>query len=278
MMNPRLQAEGKANCLNQRPTMNPYRFAMGVILDRLRWDLTMESFRSRRKVRAWKDRFPNQKAVIVCNGPSLLRTDLDLLSGLFAFGLNKINLLFERNSFRPDVIVALNQLVVEQNADFFNATEIPLFISSYCRKFVRSRENVSFVHTAFQSKFVRDCSVSINEGSTVTVAALQLAFHMGFRDVAVIGCDHNFAVRGPAGATVTSGKVDESHFDPRYFAGGQKWQLPDLAASEYNYSMAAEAYAAFGGRLVNCTIGGNLDLFPRMELAEWVQDRHTVPN
>ncbi|MFN9914996.1 MAG: hypothetical protein ACK53L_20570, partial [Pirellulaceae bacterium] len=68
-----------------------------------------------------KDRFPNQKAIIVCNGPSLLQTNLELLSGLFAFGLNKINLLFERNSFRPDVIVAINQLVVEQNADFFNA-------------------------------------------------------------------------------------------------------------------------------------------------------------
>ncbi|MDZ4849268.1 MAG: 6-hydroxymethylpterin diphosphokinase MptE-like protein [Pirellulaceae bacterium] len=269
--------EGVSAYATQHPTMNPYRAGIGMILDRLRWDLTVEAFRSRRKMRAWKNRYDGKKAVIVCNGPSLLQSDLSLLEGTFAFGLNKINLLFDRNPFRPDVIVAVNQLVIEQNANFFNATELPLFINCRGRTQIKSRDNIAFLHTSQQVKMARDCSMSINEGCTVTAATLQIAFHIGFTDVALIGCDHNFASKGPANATVTSGAKDESHFDPRYFSGGQKWQLPDLVASEFFYSMAGDIYRAYGRRIINCTVGGQLELFPRMELKDWVGEPAPVP-
>ena len=109
----------------------------------------------------------------------------------------------------------------------------------------------------------------------MTVVALQLAFHMGFRDVALIGCDHNFATKGPANQIMVSGRTDDSHFDPRYFSGGQKWQLPDLCASEYYYAMAGALFAAFGGRIVNSTVGGSLELFPRIQFVEWVVQSRT---
>lgn len=269
--------DGVTTVAAQSPTINPYRFGLAMILDRLRWDLTLESYRSRRKLRSWRDRFPGKKAVIVCNGPSLLKVDLSLLKNVFSFGLNKINLLYDKDAYRPNAIVAVNLLVIEQNAAFFNETLTPIFINSRGRSHIRSRENVVFFHTAMQAKTARDCSISLNEGFTVTATTMQLAFHMGFRDIALIGCDHNFATRGLAGATVESGKVDESHFDPRYFSGGQKWQLPDLVASEYYYSMANDMYSAFGGRIVNCTVGGKLDIFPRMELSEWLQNEFCGP-
>lgn len=255
-----------------RPTTNPYRYAACLVWDRLRWDLHPESYRSRRKLRAWKDRFQGGKAVILCNGPSLLKSDLSLLDGVFTIGLNKINLLFERSEFRPSVITAVNHLVIEQNREFFNATEIPLFLDRGGRQWVRTRDNVAFLHSTHQSKFARDVSVSIHQGFTVTFVALQLAFHLGFRDVALIGCDHNFAAKGPANQTVVSGQKDENHFDPRYFSGGQKWQLPDLAASEYFYSLAADMFGAFGGRLVNCTEGGKLELVQRATLVDWLEN------
>lgn len=253
----------------QRATINPYRHGLALIGERIIWDLHPESFRSRRKLRAWKDRFNGGKAVILCNGPSLLKSDLSQLKGVFTFGLNKINLLFERGAFRPGAIVAVNRLVLEQNRDFYNATDIPLFLESAGRQWVRARDNVAFLHSTSQSKFARDVSMSIQQGFTVTFVAMQLAFHLGFRDVALIGCDHNFAAKGPANQTVVSGQKDESHFDPRYFSGGQKWQLPDLSASEYYYSLAADMYAAFGGRIVNCTEGGKLEVFERKNLKVW---------
>lgn len=256
-----------------RPTLNPYRFAAGAIAARLRWDMDPRSWASRRKVRKWKDRHPGKKAIILCNGPSLNKVDFDNIGAdCFTFGLNKINLLFERTSFRPGCIVAVNSLVIEQNRDFYNKTGIPLFLDSIgaLRGWIRSRANVAFLHSGGTSDgFARDCSLSINQGFTVTYVALQLAFHMGFRNVALVGADHTFATKGPANKAVDGGSTDQSHFDPRYFSN-VKWHLPDLFESEVAYARANNMYNAHDRKIFNCTDGGELEVFDRLSLAEFL--------
>ncbi|MDH7944935.1 DUF115 domain-containing protein [Pseudohongiella sp. SYSU M77423] len=260
--------------LKSRETINPYRSALRSAGSRLLWDLRFESWRSRRILNSWKDKFSGaDKAVILCNGPSLLKSDLSLLDGVFTFGLNKINLLFDRSDFRPSCIVSVNPFVISQNAEFFNKTDIQLFLDNYGvkKKEIKARSNVAFMHSS-TAGFARDCSMSIDQGYTVTYVALQLAFHMGFRNVALIGADHNFAVNGPANKTVVADKEDESHFDPNYFAIGSKWQLPDLFQSEVSYMRAKQTYEAFGGRVLNATDGGKLEVFPRIRLEEFIRE------
>jgi hypothetical protein len=258
------------NILQQRPDVNPYRYAAYEVWKRLKWDLNPESWRSRSKLKQLRDKYSGEKAVIVCNGPSLLNTNLDGLDNIFTFGLNKINLLFEKSHFRPSCIVATNHLVIEQNTDFYNSTSIPLFLSSYALNHVQSNRDRVFLHCVMQKKFARDCSFSIAEGGTVTFIAMQLAFHLGFKQVALIGCDHNFAVKGFSGMVVESGQEDASHFDPRYFAGGAKWMLPDLTLSEVSYELAKKVYLASDREIFNATIGGKLEVFPRITLEEFL--------
>jgi len=114
-----------------RATINPYRSAADLILFRILWDIHPYSWVSRKRIKTWKDRYSGKKAVILCNGPSLNRVNFDDLSssGVFTFGLNKINLLFKRTDFRPSVIVAVNPHVIEQNSEFYNKTHIPLFFA-----------------------------------------------------------------------------------------------------------------------------------------------------
>ncbi len=252
--------------LKKSPTINPYRQAAKNVSERLKWDLNPLSWISRAHLKKIFNSHLGEKAVILCNGPSLLKTDLSLLEGIYTFGLNKINLLFDKSDYRPNAIVSVNSFVIEQNKDFFNSTDIPLFLDSHSTKEIKSRKNVTFLHSDQQVKFARDVSFSIWQGATVTTVALQLAFHMGFQEVALVGCDHNFAQSGPANKTVISGEKDESHFDPNYFAGGVQWQLPDLVASEYAYSLARETFTAFNRNIYNCTAGGKLEVFERMEL------------
>ncbi len=256
----------------QRPALNPYRLAAQFALRRLGWDLNPQSWRSRAVLRRWQDSHPGERAVVLCNGPSLLKVDFDALqrSGVFCFGLNKINLLFNKTSFRPHCVVSVNGLVLQQNADFYNQTELPLFLDSPASRFVRGRPNVAFLHSNPFPKFTRDCSISLFQGYTVTFVALQLAFHMGFRQVALVGADHSFATKGPANQTVVSGAKDDSHFDPNYFAGGVQWQLPDLFQSEVAYTMARDMYAAHGGAVLNATEGGLLEVFERRSLADFL--------
>lgn len=256
--------------LLQSETNNPYRYAVATIWNRLKWDLNLESWRSRQMLKTLKNSHTNQRAVILCNGPSLLKTDLSLLDKVFTFGLNKINLLFDSSAFRPSCIVAINSLVLEQNSEFYNQTEIPLFLASSSKSLIKSRKNVAFIHIDQRPKFSTDCSMSLFHGHTVTFTAMQLAYHMGFSEVALVGCDHNFATKGAANTLVTSEDKDENHFHPDYFAGGVKWQLPDLVNSENAYYLARNMYEANGRKISNCTEGGKLEIFERCSLQHWL--------
>ncbi len=254
-----------------RSTNNPYRAAASLLAHRVLWDLDPTSWISRRRLRALRDRHQGMRAVICCNGPSLNRVDFDALRGVFTFGLNKIHLLFARESFRPSCVVAVNELVLEQTHEFYNQTTLPLFLGHRARRWVEPRANVVFLHTTESARFARDCSISVHEGWTVTYVALQLAFHMGFSRVALVGCDHDFGQPGPANAAVTLDGPDRSHFDPAYFAG-QRWNLPDLPASERSYALARDTFAAFGRKVVNATDGGRLELFERMSLTAFLSE------
>jgi hypothetical protein len=257
----------------QRPTVNPYFYFGNKLFSRIIWDFHFSSWVSRRRMRLWKDCFENEKAVILCNGPSLNLVDFDELSkaNVFCFGLNKINLIFDKTSFRPSVIVAVNFHVVSQNAEFYNSTHIPLFIDHRCRRLINFRRNMHFLHAVPQMrKFARDCSISVAEGATVTFVAMQLAFHMGFTKVALVGCDHSFSHTGKANKIVISRSNDPDHFDSRYFANGVKWQLPDLLASELQYDTAKDTFKMFDREIVNCTVGGHLEVFRRMPLEQFL--------
>jgi hypothetical protein len=245
-----------------------------MILGRLRWDLDSQSYVSRRRLKRIKDTQAGKKAVILCNGPSLMKVDFDALdaSGVYSFGLNKINLLFDKVRFRPNCVVAVNKYVIEQNADFYNSTDIELFLDSYARtgRLVKPGSNIAFLHSTSHARFARDVSFSIFQAATVTSVALQFAFHMGFKRVALVGADHNFAVKGAANKAVIAGERDESHFDPNYFSGGVKWQLPDLAESEIWYGRARQVYEVCGREIINCTDGGELEVFDRLPLVDFL--------
>lgn len=252
--------------------MNPYKKALSLIWDRLKWDIRPEAWRSRAKLSRWRDKFKGEKAVILCNGPSLLESDFSLLENVFTFGLNKVNLLFDETDFRPSCIVSVNNHVIMQNSDFFNETDIPLFIDSSGVKYIQSEERVSFLHTTKIRGFARTCTLSIDAGYTVTYVALQLAYHMGFDKVALIGCDHNFETEGEANKTVKAEGDDPNHFDPDYFSDGDEWQLPDIVQSEISYKMAKQEYGRGGRRIYNSTIGGELEIFPRVSLEKFISE------
>src|SRR3546814_19605840 len=118
----------------------------------------------------------------MCNGPSLLETDFDLLhrSGVFTLGLNKVNLLFDRTSLRPSALVAVNSYVIDQNAAFYNDTEIPLSLDRYSLRFETRRRTIPSLHSATLRKFPRHCRIGIQQSHTLTFLALQHATNRAF--------------------------------------------------------------------------------------------------
>ncbi|HNS63127.1 MAG TPA: hypothetical protein PKN11_01790, partial [Anaerolineaceae bacterium] len=164
-------------------------------------------------------------------------------------------------------LVAVNDLVLEQCAADFRALTMPKYITWRARRVMSGDPLTTFLDTDFtgEENFQPDATGRMYEGFTVTYVALQLAFHMGFEKVILIGVDHNFTTKGPANQAVVSQGDDPNHFAPNYFGAGFKWQLPDLEGSERAYRLARQAYETAGRMVVDATVGGKLTVFPKVD-------------
>ena len=221
---------------------------------------------SRRKLALLKDSHKGERCFIVGNGPSLKNTDLSKLKNDFAIGMNRIFLAADELNFKPDVLVCINDLVVEQSVEDFNALQMPKFFSWRARKWLHMDDYTHFLYTTYtEPKFATDMRGRVWEGATVTNVCLQLAYYLGFSEAILIGVDHSFATKGTPNTTVQSQGDDPNHFSAAYFGKGFRWRLPDLETSEVAYRMARQAYEADGRKVLDATIGGKLDIFEKID-------------
>jgi hypothetical protein len=212
-----------------------------------------------------KNAHQGERCFIIGNGPSLKKTDLSLLEGEVTFGMNRFYMLFPKLGFSTTYLISVNSLVIQQCAEDFQDLSMPVFLSWRSRRHIESADGMIFLHTTYTGpKFAWDARERLWEGATVTYVALQLAFHMGFDQVILIGVDHSFSSKGKPNTTVVSKGNDPNHFDPNYFGKGFRWQLPDLETSERAYRMARSAYEEDGRHVLDATIGGKLTVFPKV--------------
>jgi len=215
----------------------------------------------------YRDKHKGQRCFIMGNGPSLNKTDLELVRNEITFGLNRIYLLFPKIKFETTYLVSVNDLVLEQTASEMKVLDLPKFVTWRARKWMRNDPKTMFLDSDFTGleNFSGDVTNRFFEGFTVTYVALQLAYYMGFDSVILIGVDHNFATKGEANEAIVSQGDDPNHFAPNYFGKGFKWQLPDLDGSERAYLMAKEAYLSAGRQVLDATIDGKLTIFPKVD-------------
>ncbi len=230
--------------------------------------------RSSVRLAAFRDRHRGQRCFILGNGPSLQHTDLSRLRQEVTFGMNRIYLHFSQMGYATTYYVAVNTLVIEQCAEDILRLTMPRFVSWRGRRWVREPDGVIFVDTDYTGPeiFATDAAGRVFEGSTVTFVALELAYHMGFDEVVLLGVDHSFSTQGPPNVTVVSEGEDRDHFSPLYFGKGFRWQLPDLKASERAYRLAREAFEADGRRVLDATRGGKLTVFPKVDYESLFRD------
>ena len=228
-----------------------------------------------RNLSRYKDIHRGERCFIIGNGPSLKHTDLPLLKNEFTFGMNRIYLMFPELGFSTTYYLSINSLVIEQCAEDILNLQIPRFLSWRSRDFIKNaitldgelpaNPPLSFLHTTYTGqKFAHDARDRLWEGATVTYVAMQLAFHMGFKQVILIGVDHNFTTTGKPNTTIISTGDDPDHFDKEYFGKGFRWQLPDLATSEIAYRKALENYLSANREILDATVGGKLSIFPKV--------------
>jgi GT2 family glycosyltransferase len=242
------------------------------------------------RILALRNRHIGQTAVIIGNGPSLNQTDLGLLGGHVTFGVNSIFLADDRLPEPLTYYVVEDQAVFRENTAEIKAYQAgtKLFPSNYRHYFSDDqvtantaffRMNAGFygrgTGTYCHPRFSTDVSQRVFCGQSVTIANLQLAFWMGVQRVVLIGMDFSYSIPSDAerrGDVIVSQSDDPNHFDPRYFGAGKTWHDPKLDRVLVNYRLADEVYHAAGREIVNATVGGRLEVFPRMDLRSALAD------
>lgn len=228
--------------------------------------------------------YKGNRCIIMGNGPSLNKMDLEIFKNEFVWGTNRCYLLFDRISWRPKFYTAVDTRVVPDNADEINALSEKLKESNFFfpvhfryEGILRSNKNVYWynevpltVNKLPYSMFSTNILNNASSVYTVTVAALQLAVFLGFNPIYLIGCDTSYSVPETVKIDssnpdwLTSTTNDPNHFSGDYFGEGKKWHEPHVDRMIFHYKQAKLVCDEIGVSIVNATVGGNLEVFPRI--------------
>lgn len=216
-----------------------------------------------------KNKYEGRRAFIVCNGPSLKISDLNILAdkGEISFGSNRISKVFPHTKWRP-TYYAEGHTVFKELIPTINQVGcafLPQIVYSATKSvkgnkiYINLEGKRELLHSP---KFSHDCSEIVYAMGTVTYILFQLAVYMGFRELYIIGCDNRYHREIKAdGTIITHNEV------PNQYAGkevntkeaGNTWEM-NIAYD------AAKKYAdEHGIKIYNATRGGYLETFERVD-------------
>jgi len=230
-----------------------------------------------------KDVFKGERIFILGNGPSINHTPLEFLKDEFTFVTNRIYLLFDRIDWRPTFYTATDWRVVPDIAHEINLlTGMIFFFEERFRGLLRDNDDDIYWHTHMSNPrervFAYDIANGVRGAGSVTGTAIQIAFYLGFSPIYLIGCDLGYKVgdtvkqEGPdkfgTGTKhyLTSTEDDDySHFDKRYFGQGRRWHDPNVKRMIEGHRQCKEGIEKVGGKIYNATIGGELEVYERVD-------------
>ncbi|WP_111683183.1 6-hydroxymethylpterin diphosphokinase MptE-like protein [Winogradskyella tangerina] len=239
-------------------------------------DKVIFSFLKKRNQWSLLDNMLNKPVLIVGNGPSLNQTDFEAFSDHISIGMNKINLIYDKTAWRPDIIVCVNGSVLWQNKEFFNTTDTILFVPPRAIYLgIKKRKNVFVLNFHSKDDFSDDIKKTIANGVTVSYPCLQIANYLNPQKVSIVGIDHSYKFEGKNQTYKKFEGEDMNHFSKDYFKN-QIWGTPNLEHSEVQYEIAKQTFDEKGIEIIDYTVGGKLEVFVKRNLNERIANRQII--
>ncbi|WP_375202104.1 FkbM family methyltransferase [Hyphococcus sp.] len=206
--------------------------------------------------------------VIVGNGPSLNHVNMDDLKNADVF-ITNYAFLNKKLAAIAQYLCVTNYLVAEQEPESFNLLADKIKFTPYWLSHcLLPAKSTCYIRSVGHAEFGDDFRKNISWRSTVSFFAMQIAYALGYRKVLLTGFDHSYVQpESTEGDLIDQDEDDPNHFDPRYFKG-KVWQAADTDNMEAMYRLAKAAFEKDGREIVNCTVGGHLEIFRRGDLAE----------
>lgn len=206
------------------------------------------------------------------NGPSLLKCDLDRLASEVTIVSNAHYLIWEKLSYVPTFLAVEDPLVAEDRADQLRALTGITRIFPFDLRHLLGESNQTKLYLNFPRsyqpfpQFSHDLARRAYWGGTVSFLNMQLAAYLGCDPIILIGFDHSYVVpsQGIQNNVIESKGEDVNHIHPDYFGPGYRWHDPHIPRMEQSYRNARQELESRGIRILNATVGGQLEIFDRV--------------
>ena len=271
--------------LNSIKEENIIYFEKAEILDSLE-DVTTSSIVSVKQLKAFRNIHSGGKCFIIGNGPSLCIDDLDKIynSGIKSFACNLIFKCYKETLWRPEYYFFTDGVGIKKT---FEDREILKYALRNCKyMFSRSNgelqtyadnlENLILFRQVFSRSeeefdFSTDCSEKVYIGYTVTYIMFQMAIYMGFREIYLLGMDHDFSLDSDYNSTMISKQGVDNH--SKILGNYPLWGLPNIKKTTLAYKSAKRYAEANGIKIYNATRGGKLEVFERVDFDKIFGDK-----
>ena len=253
-----------------------------------------------------KGAYKGKRCFIIGTGPSINKQDLSLIAGETCLVMNSFYLHPEYPNLQDvyHVVTGIYIQYLQANSQLKNGGDVLTDGSYVDQWFDKFKDKLSLQNTKnkrffvdfpdkeivekhlsgpeyqiFYGRFARniedikiygiDASFPLYNYHNVSVKALQLAIHMGFDQIYLLGLDHDWLVRRVAKIAndhFYDQNETDSDFDPFI-----SWQWKDEFFLHYRlwqeYTLIGEFCAENNISIYNSTEGGLLDVFPRVRLS-----------
>nr|WP_255446047.1 6-hydroxymethylpterin diphosphokinase MptE-like protein [Synechococcus sp. RS9907] len=227
-----------------------------------------------------------ERAVVICNGPSLSDTPVDFIKSSVSIGCNGIYKQFSDWGFTTDYLVFEDVQQFEIRSPDLAKVKGPLKLAalynSYAvsdtRGWVFFNSPRSVAHQYYWSdglypQFSLDFASIVHLGSTVTYIMLQLAYFLGCDPVYIVGLDFSYGKLSdmfPPGKIVITPEnydiVKTCHVDPNYYKIGDIIGVPNANLQRRSFAKANQIFNLSGRTLLNASARSSLDVIKRVSI------------
>ncbi|MCD8107088.1 MAG: DUF115 domain-containing protein [Oscillospiraceae bacterium] len=230
-----------------------------------------------KKITVLKDLYYGESCFIIGNGPSLTINDLEKLDGKHTFAANRIYSLLDKTSWRPQFYTCVDheaykefgnkimevgseKFFFDYNGKHYIKNDAPnnaeVYYVNHYEPFKVSKWGLS------QAVISEDISKFVSASNTVTFVSMQIAIYMGFKNIYLVGVDHQYARQILSDGTIIENK-DVKTYAEGILDSGVGLQCIDATTNAYE---VAQKYCEnHDVKIYNATRGGKLEVFPRVD-------------
>lgn len=232
-----------------------------------------------------KDSHKGERCFLIGNGPSLTGEDLHLLKDEYTFGTNMVYKIFDKTDWRPSFHCVSDTIYASKlGIELSKMVKAPLFTTERTYRRMRKKPvDTTYVHTIPTERYkVRGniqayCMIK----ATVLSLAAEMAFHMGFKEIYLLGvdCTNPHDKGGHFTDNYTTKEVAETDIN-RIKTRMHADTLTTRQIGEHIIDRSMEVYALLDSyakkhniHIYNATRGGNLEIFPRVKLEDVLSEK-----